>query len=92
MASRLEEKIHLSARGLLKKVRQEFEKVAEPLVGSQGKEKNIGIADCLMAGLAIFKLKYPSLLQFDKDRIDKIKSENLKSLFYIKQIPCDTYL
>ena len=45
-----------------------------------------------MSGLAIFGLKYPSLLQFDQDRNVDLTRSNLKSLYGIKQAPSDTYL
>jgi hypothetical protein len=52
----------------------------------------ISMADCLMSGLALFSLKYPSLLKFDNDRADDIIQHNLRSLYGIRNIPCDTYL
>jgi hypothetical protein len=52
----------------------------------------ISMADCLMSGLALFSLKYPSLLKFDNDRTDDIIQHNLRSLYGIRNIPCDTYL
>jgi len=66
MASRLVEKAYLSAKGLLGKVRKIFEKVKEPPKGGQRGVKEISIADCLMSALAIFKLKFASLLQFEQ--------------------------
>lgn len=45
-----------------------------------------------MSGFALFNLKYPSLLQFDKDRVDSVEAHNLKALFYIDHIPSDTSL
>ena len=45
-----------------------------------------------MSGLAIFSLKYPSLLQFDNDKRDSIKEHNLKTLYGIDITPSDTYL
>ncbi len=45
-----------------------------------------------MAGLAVFGLKYPSLLQFDQDRNVELIRSNLNSLYGIEQAPCDTYL
>ena len=92
MTSRLVEKKHLSAKGLLAKAQEVFQKITEPLVGEQGKNKEISISDCLMSGLAIFKLKFPSLLQFDKEKQDTLREKNLKSLFKIKNVPSDTYL
>jgi len=57
MATRLVEKAHLSAKGLIEKARKAFKKVKEPIRGGQGKEKEISITDCLTSALAIFKLK-----------------------------------
>ena len=53
----------LSAPGLLNTARQCFDQI-EDNVSSRG----INLSDCLMSGLALFGLKYPSLLQFDKSR------------------------
>jgi len=46
------------------------------------------VADALMSGLALFSLKDPSLLAFEKRRTD----ETVKSMYHIKDIPSDTYL
>ena len=44
-----------------------------------------------MSGLAIFSLKFPSLLQFDEmGRHDKQLRENLKTLFGLNTLPSDT--
>ena len=44
-------------------------------------------------GLAVFGLKYPSLLQFDRDaRTDEVVRVNLKRLDGIERAPCDTAL
>ena len=41
----------------------------------------------------MFGLKYPSLLQFDRDaRTDELVRENLRRLYGIKRAPCDTAL
>jgi len=45
-----------------------------------------------MSGLAIFGLKYPSSLQFDKKRNEKLTKANLQTLYGIEQAPSDTYL
>jgi len=45
MATRLVEKEHLSAKGLIEKAKNVFKKVKEPFKGSQGKEKEISITD-----------------------------------------------
>lgn len=49
--------------------------------------------DCVMSGLAVFTLKHQSLLQFDKIRNgDPVKVANLKRLFHVSDVPCDTQL
>ena len=49
---------------------------------------DISLRDALMSAFAMFSLKDPSLLAFDQRRND----ENLRSVYQIKSIPCDTYL
>jgi hypothetical protein len=92
MVARLVEKAHLSAKGLLRKVRNVFKKVKEPPKGKQGFKKQIKITDCLMSALAIFKLKFPSLLQFEESKLEKPIEKNLKSLFELDRIPSDSYM
>ena len=50
----------------------------------------ISTADCLMSALAMFTLKYPSLLQFDQEIHYKALRHNLKTLYDVKMAPCDT--
>ena len=65
--ARTVEKKSLSAKGLLGIVQKAFDKVREP--GKISKTKpTISIADCLMSALAMFGLKFPSLLQFDQKK------------------------
>ena len=49
--------------------------------------RGLSLSDCLMSGLAIFALKYPSLLRFDRDARGlgepSAREENLHSLFGI---------
>ena len=46
-----------------------------------------------MSGLAIFAMKYPSLLQFDRDsRGDGTVGANLRSLYGVARAPSDTAL
>ena len=61
MANRLFRKA-LSAPGLLRKVCACFDEVEDPVPG-----RKFSLSDCLMSGLAVFGLKYPSLLRFDRD-------------------------
>lgn len=77
----------LSIPSMLKTVRHCFEAVPDPKTAC-----SIPLVDHLMSGLAVFGLKYPSLLQFDQDNNKKIIQSNLHSLYAIKQAPSDTYL
>ncbi len=45
-----------------------------------------------MSGLAVFGLKYPSLLKFDEQRHEERVRANLKSLYGVSQAPCDTQM
>ena len=45
-----------------------------------------------MSGLAVFGLKYPSLLNFDEDQDDPIIRHNLKTLYGVDLAPCDSQL
>ena len=89
MTARLVEKLHLSANGLLNMVREAFMHVQAP---PRGKNRSISIVDCLMAALAVFKLKFPSLLQFEEQKEEKVIKRNLKNLFHLERVPCDTYM
>lgn len=79
---------HLSAPGLLSSVRKRFKNIKDPLSG----RTDYSIENCLMSGLAIFGLKFPSLLQFDKSREDEDIKENIKNLYGVEKVPCDTYM
>lgn len=56
------------------------------------KRYDILTVDCLASALAMFSLKYPSLLQFDKDRTreESALHHNLRTLYGVKKAPCDT--
>ena len=66
----------LSAPGLLKTVRQTFDEIFDPRPG----RSEISLTDALMSGLAVFGLKYPSLLQIDEGRNEAAIRSNLKTL------------
>lgn len=84
------EKVQLSAKGMLAKVRSIFKKLPEPARDPRGIKPEIPLVDCLMSALAVFGLKLPSLLQFDGHRnIDMVK-HNLTSLYHVKKAPDDT--
>jgi hypothetical protein len=79
----------LSAPGLLTTLRQCFDAIADHRTQ---KRPDISLSDALMSGLAVFGLKYPSLLQFDEDRRKKRICHNLSKLYGVEQAPCDTQL
>ena len=76
---------HLSMDALCLLVRSEFEKILDH---RRQETVCIPLADALMSGFAVFSLKDPSLLAFDKRR----KDANMKQLFGIGQIPSDTQM
>jgi len=82
----------LSATGLLKTVEKVFETTKTPQI--KGIRQNpITLKDCLMSALAMFGLKYESLLQFnDHYASDKLIRHNLKTLYSVNAMPSDTYL
>ena len=80
----------LSMPGLLREMRECFDRVPDLIVS-----RGITLSDCLMAGLAMFSLKIPSMLKYDQlVRLDEnaVQAKNLKSLFGVKQPPSDTWL
>ena len=78
----------LSAPGLLREVRACFDQIEDRLHG-----RRRSLADCPMSGLAVFGLKYSSLLRFDRDaRSNEVVRENPKHLYGIENAPCDTAL
>jgi hypothetical protein len=79
---------HLSAPGLLKTLRSCFQKVADHRPG----KVEIAWVDALMSGLAVFGLKYPSLLKFDEERQEESVRHNLSHLYGVERAPCDTQL
>jgi len=48
--------------------------------------------DCIMSGLAIFGLKFPSLLKFEEHKNDRVIRGNLKNLYHVDNAPSDTCL
>jgi len=86
------EKKQLSARGMLEKIRSAFKKIPELSKDPRGLKSKILLPDCLMSGLALFGLKFPSLLQFDQGLNDDAIKHNLRTLYGVQKAPCDTYL
>jgi hypothetical protein len=80
------ERQHLSPDALYRLVRAEFNNVPD----HRSDSAQISLGDALMAGYAVFALKAPSLLSFDDRRASD--EANLKSLFGMKNVPCDTQM
>ena len=79
---------HLSADGLHRAVRNSLYKENFP----EYARSIISWQDCIMSGLAIFGLKFPSLLQFEKGKEDAVICRNLKNLYHVEEAPSDTCL
>lgn len=84
------EKKQLSAKGMLTKIRGIFKNIPPPDRDPRGLKPKISLADCLMSGLAIFGLKFPSLLQFDLGLNNETIQHNLRTLYGVTQAPDDT--
>ena len=74
-----------SAPSLLGAIRSVFSLIPDHRTGTT----KFTLADALMSGLAVFGLKYPSLLNFDEDQDDPIIRHNLKTLYGVDLAPCD---
>jgi hypothetical protein len=74
---------HLSADALIRTVKARFEQLPDHRT-----DPIIPLEDALLSAFALFSLKDPSLLAFDERRVD----QNLKHLYGIGQIPCDTQM
>ena len=80
----------LSMPGLLSTVRRCFAAVADRRRPNSVRHT---LADTLSAALAMFSLKYPSLLQFDNSaRLDEVVAHNLRTLYGVGDAHCDTQM
>jgi DDE family transposase len=77
-------KVHkyLSADALFALARKAFSSLGDHRLGTP----DIALSDALMSALAMFSLKSPSLLAFDKERAE----DNLHHIYGIERVPCDT--
>ena len=73
---------HLCADSLFRLLHENFATLADDGVA----EVEIPLDDALMSAFAMFSLKAPSLLAFDKQRAEG----NLKTIYSIARVPCDT--
>ena len=78
---------HLSSEGLHQLVRWSFAKEKLPATQS-----SISWKDCMMSGLAVFGLKFPSLLKFEEEKLQPFTKHNLKKLYGVEFAPSDTCL
>jgi hypothetical protein len=74
---------HLHFDALVQLARQRFGKIAD-----QRCEPDFSLPDALMAGLALFSLKDPSMLAFQRRPLD----QNLRCVFGLQGIPSDSQL
>lgn len=82
---------YLSASGLLKVVHEQFKTIKSPRSLSKRKSP-ITLTDCLMSAVAMFGLKFPSLLKFDEGKNELEIKHNLRTLYHVDKSPCDTYM
>lgn len=72
---------HLSMPGLLSKIRKHFCTIPD----HRTKNINISLPDALMSGLAMFTLRYSSLLQFDINKNEET-TKATKKRFMVSKI------
>src|SRR3989475_11543978 len=75
---------YLSADALFHVVRSGFATIPDP----RCEDVDISLTDALMSAFAMFSLKAPSLLAFDKERAEG----NLHTIYGIERVPCDTQM
>lgn len=75
---------HLSFDPLIQQIRLR----AEQLPDARRRDGDYSVADAVLSAVAMFSLKDPSLLAFQKRRND----ENRKNLYGIGQVPSDTQM
>lgn len=73
---------HLCADALLRSIQDVFGQIPDHRKG----DAKIPLHDALMSAFAMFSLKAPSLLAFDKERTEA----NLQRVYGMGRVPCDT--
>src|SRR5687768_11377057 len=73
---------HLSADALFRLVHSGFASLPDDRMG----DVEIALTDALMSAFAMFSLKAPSLLAFDKERAEG----NWHTIYGLERVPCDT--
>jgi hypothetical protein len=72
---------HLSADALFRLVRHGFARILD----DRAEEPGISFTDALLSAFAMFSLTSPSLLAFDKERVEG----NVQTIYGIEPAPCD---
>jgi hypothetical protein len=75
---------HLSADALFRLVHSGFASLPDHRL----EDTEISLTDALMSAFAMFSLKAPSLLAFDKERAEG----NVHTIYGIARVPCDTHM
>jgi Transposase DDE domain len=75
---------HLSADALFGLVRSGFATMPD----DRRSDTDLSLTDALMSAFAMFSLKSPSLLAFDKERTEG----NLRTIYGMQHVPCDTHM
>ena len=75
---------HLSADALFRLVRNGFASIPD----ARTEDTEMALPDALMSAFAMFSLQSPSLLAFDKERVEG----NVQTIYGIERAPCDTYM
>ena len=77
-------RMYFSADALFALVRSGFASLSDHRLDNT----EISLRDALMSAFAMFSLKAPSLLAFDKERAE----DNLHTVYGIERVPCDTHM
>ncbi|WP_084813763.1 transposase [Desulfogranum japonicum] len=77
---------NLNADALIALAREEFSRIKD----HRAKNSQIELTDVMMSALAMFHLKDPSLLAFEKRRQEE--PENLHFIYGVGRIPCDSQM
>lgn len=82
------ERINLTQLSLIELLQKEYSRIRDKVSNSK-----FSIVDCLSAGLALFGMKLPSLLQFDHfGRVETPQVPyNISHLYGVTKVPSDTY-
>ena len=77
---------HVNIESLLQRVKSRFEKIESPV-----QTREFKLTDYLISALAMFRLKYSSLLKFDQDSCqNNTIRANMERLFGVLKMPGDT--